>query len=104
MKGNLIFVLEFLRSLAERGLLEYDAGERRWAWDEDHIGAVDVTGNVLHLLSSKRSGLLETMQLALTVAVCFRVINELKCLNYNPSTFINKFGMTRLFIGRQAIC
>ena len=27
---NPIFVLEFLRLLAERGLLEYDAGERRW--------------------------------------------------------------------------
>ena len=26
-KGNPVFVLEFLRSLAERGMLEYNAGE-----------------------------------------------------------------------------
>ena len=77
MTGNTIFVHEFLRSLAERGLLEYDAGKRCWVWDEDHISAVNVTANVIHLLSSKRSGLSETTQLALKMAVCFRVTSEL---------------------------
>jgi hypothetical protein len=75
-KGNPFFVLEFLRSLVEGGLLEYDAGQRRWVWDEDRIGAMDVTGNVLHLLSSKMSGLSESTQSALKVAACFGVIKE----------------------------
>jgi predicted ATPase len=77
MTGNTIFVHEFLRSLAERGLLEYDAGKRCWVWDEDHISAVDVTANVHCLLSSNRSELSETTSSALKVAVCFGVINEL---------------------------
>ena len=73
-KGNPFFVLEFLRSLQERRLLEYNAGERRWTWDEDRISAMDVTGNVLHILSSKMSGLPESTQSALKVAACFGVV------------------------------
>ena len=88
MNGNPIFVLEFLRSLVKRGLLEYGAGERRWAWEENHIGTVDMAGNTLHLFSSKRSGLSETMQLALKAAVCFGVINEL-VIAYLSNTVIS---------------
>ena len=61
----------------KRVLLEYDAGERQWAWDKNHVGAVDMTGNVLHLFFSKRSGLSETTQSALKAVVCIGVINEL---------------------------
>lgn len=68
---------EFLWLLEERGLLEYKAGERRLAWDENNISVVDMMNNVLHLLSSKRSKLSETMQSALKAVVCFRVINKL---------------------------
>ena len=77
MKGNLIFVLGFPGLLSEKGLPEYNIGERQWVWDENHIGAVNVAGNVLHLFSSKRSGLSETIQLALKAAVCFGVIHKL---------------------------
>ena len=69
MMDNTIFVLEFLRSLVERGLLGYDTGERCWTWDKDHFGAVDVTANVLYLLSSKMRRLSETTQSALNAAV-----------------------------------
>jgi predicted ATPase len=72
-KGNPFFVLEFLRSLVDRGLLEYSIQKRSWVWDEDNVSSMDVTGNVLHLLSSKMSGLSEHTQLALKVAACFGI-------------------------------
>ena len=75
-KGNPFFVMEFLRSLQEKSLLEYDTRKKMWTWDEDRIGAMDVTGNVLHILSSKMSRLPERTQSALKVAACFGVIKE----------------------------
>ena len=81
-KGNPFFVLEFMRSLHEGRLLKYDAGERRWAWDEDRIGAMDVTGNVLHILSTKMSGLPESMQTALKVAACFGIVIKERVIGY----------------------
>ena len=72
-KGNPYFVLEFLRSLVEEGLLEYNAQKKQWEWDEDRISSMDVTGNVLYLLSSKMSGLSDDIQVALKVAACFGI-------------------------------
>jgi len=72
-KGNPFFVLAFMRSLVDRGLLEYSISTRRWVWDEDDVSSMDVTGNVLYLLSSKMSGLSTNMQSALKVAACFGI-------------------------------
>jgi predicted ATPase len=72
-KGNPFFVLAFLKSLVDRGLLEYSVSTRRWVWDEDDISSMDVTGNVLYLLSPKMSGLSTRIQSALKVAACFGI-------------------------------
>ncbi|KAL7543351.1 hypothetical protein ACHAXR_012671 [Thalassiosira sp. AJA248-18] len=72
-KGNPFFVLEFLRSLVDGGLLKYNAKKRRWVWEEDRISSMDITGNVLYLLSSKMNGLSENIQSALKVAACFGI-------------------------------
>ena len=72
-KGNPFFVLAFMRSLVDRGLLEYSINTRRWVWDEDDVSSMDVTGNILYLLSSKMSGLSTNMQSALKVAACFGI-------------------------------
>jgi predicted ATPase len=72
-KGNPFFVLAFMRSLVDRGLLEYSINSRRWVWDEDNTSSMDVTGNVLYLLSSKMSGLSTNIQSALKVAACFGI-------------------------------
>ena len=37
----------------DRGLLEYSINTRRWVWDEDDVSSMDVTGNILYLLSGK---------------------------------------------------
>ncbi len=76
-KGNQFFVIAFMRSLVDRRLLEYSINTRRWVWDKDNVSSMDVTDNVLYLLSSKMSGLLTDIQSALKVAACFGVnINE----------------------------
>ena len=72
-KGNPFFVLAFLRSLVDRVLLEYSINTRKWVWDEDDVSSMDVTGNVLYLLSSKMSGLSTNIQSALKVAACFGI-------------------------------
>ncbi|KAL7548021.1 hypothetical protein ACHAWF_011302 [Thalassiosira exigua] len=71
--GNPFFFLEFLRSLVDRRLLEYNAQKRRWVWDEDCISVMDIAGNVLYLLSSKMNGLPDNIQLALKIAACFGI-------------------------------
>ncbi len=72
-KGNPFFALSFMRSLVDRGLLEYNCNTRRWSWDDDDVSAMDVTDNVLYLLSSKMSGLSTSTQSALKVAACFGI-------------------------------
>jgi predicted ATPase len=72
-KGNPFFVLAFMRSLLDRGLLEYSINTRRWAYDENNVSSIDVTGNILHLLSSKMSGLSTSIQSALKLAACFGI-------------------------------
>ena len=72
-KGNPFFVLAFLSSLVDRVLLEYSVSMRRWVWDEDDISSMDITGNVLYLLSSKMSGLSTSTQSALKIAACFGI-------------------------------
>jgi predicted ATPase len=73
-KGNPFFVLAFLKSLVGERLLEYSIRKRRWVWDEDKVSSMDVTGNVLFLLSSKMSGLPTNFQSALKVAACFGIL------------------------------
>ena len=70
-EGNPLFVLECLRSLVDRDLLQYSFRERRWVWDTDKIAAEDLAENVCELLLSKMVGLPENNQLALKLASCF---------------------------------
>ena len=72
-KGNPYFVVAFLRSLVDRGLLKFCVNTRRWIWDKDDVSSMDVTGNVLHLLSFKMTGLSTSIQTALKTAACFGI-------------------------------
>ena len=51
-------------------------------WDEECISSMDITGNVLCLLSSKMSSLSENAQLALKVASCFGIKIKEAIANY----------------------
>ena len=57
----------------DRRLLEYSINMRTWIWDEDDVSSMDITGNVLYLLSSKMSRLSTNIQSALKVAACFGI-------------------------------
>ena len=51
--GNPFFAIQFVASLAEEGLLAFDHGEGRWAWDLNRINAKDYTDSVVDLLVGK---------------------------------------------------
>jgi len=52
-EGNPFFVLQFLSSTEEEGLVVFNAGEGRWRWDVDRIQNTRITGNVAELVASK---------------------------------------------------
>ena len=81
-KGNPFFVLEFMQSLESRGLLQYDSSQKRWVWNEGAIRAEEITGNVLHLLSSKMNQLPKDMQLLLKVMACFGTSTKESVIDY----------------------
>jgi PAS domain S-box-containing protein len=61
--GNPFFVIQFLHTLAEEGLLAFDHDAACWHWDLERIHAKSYTDNVVDLLAGKLSRLLvETQQ------------------------------------------
>ena len=61
--GNPFFVIQFLHTLAEEGLLAFDHDAARWRWDLERIHAKSYTDNVVDLMAGKLSRLLvETQQ------------------------------------------
>ena len=75
-KGNPFYVLEFLKSLVERNLLQYSLRERRWAWDEEKIGSEQISESVSDLLAQKICSLPEERQRALRIASCLTSISN----------------------------
>eukprot|EP00804_Cyclotella_cryptica_P005176 CCRYP_014234-RA/>CCRYP_014234-RA protein AED:0.05 eAED:0.05 QI:231/0.75/0.4/1/0.75/0.6/5/82/1366 len=76
-RGSPFFVIEFLNSLIDRGILSYSLRERRWFWVIDQIGDENITENVLQMIQAKMSCLGDDDQIALEVASCFGIeINE----------------------------
>ena len=48
--GNPFFAIQFLRELAEEGLLAFDPAAPAWRWDIDRIHAKGYTDNVVDLM------------------------------------------------------
>ena len=51
--GNPFFVIHFVSSLADEGLLAFDHGVGRWSWDLNGIQAKSYTDNVVDLMVAK---------------------------------------------------
>eukprot|EP00585_Thalassiosira_rotula_P001575 CAMPEP_0196153788 /NCGR_PEP_ID=MMETSP0910-20130528/37822_1 /TAXON_ID=49265 /ORGANISM="Thalassiosira rotula, Strain GSO102" /LENGTH=328 /DNA_ID=CAMNT_0041417687 /DNA_START=30 /DNA_END=1013 /DNA_ORIENTATION=+ len=82
--------MTFLNSLLKDKMLGFSSRKRRWVWDEERIrSSMDVTGNVLHLLVEKMSGLEEGVQLALKVAACFGISMKDSVVGYLSSSSIS---------------
>jgi PAS domain S-box-containing protein len=68
--GNPFFAIQFLASLAEEGLLNFDHHEARWSWDLKRIHAKGYTDNVVDLMVGKLSRLPIETQKALQQLAC----------------------------------
>jgi PAS domain S-box-containing protein len=68
--GNPFFAIQFLSELADEGLLGFNHGQGRWAWDLSRIRAKDYTDNVVDLLVGKFSRMPADTQDALKQLAC----------------------------------
>jgi len=68
--GNPFFVLQFLYTLAEEGLLRFDYNAACWSWDLDGIHAKGYTDNVVDLMVGKLTRLPAETQQALQLFAC----------------------------------
>jgi predicted ATPase/class 3 adenylate cyclase/tRNA A-37 threonylcarbamoyl transferase component Bud32 len=51
-KGNAFYVWQFLKSIYDEGLLRFDFEAMRWQWNADLILEMNVSGNVVDLMTS----------------------------------------------------
>jgi len=54
-------------------LVKYSLREKRWIWDETRARSLNITDNVLYLLSTKMATLPENIQLVLKVVSCIGI-------------------------------
>lgn len=68
--GNAFFATEFLKSLADEGLLSFDAASTEWKWDARAIAERNIADNVVELMSGKVMRLKDETQTVLKLAAC----------------------------------
>ncbi|HET9929203.1 MAG TPA: sigma 54-interacting transcriptional regulator [Polyangiaceae bacterium] len=68
--GNPFFVLQFVRSLERDGLLSFDRARGAWAFDPVRIEALEMTDNVVELMTQKLGYLGPLTQRATQCAAC----------------------------------
>ncbi len=78
--GNPFFMLQFLRVLADEGLLTFDHELRRWSWDLGLIQAKGYTDNVVDLLVTKLARLPKETQRALQTLACLGATSDFSTL------------------------
>ncbi len=78
--GNPFFLRQLLKSLVVANLLKFDFDNRRWQWDIQEIQTVDVTDNVVDLMSHNIKQLPDITQNLLKLAACIGHNFELKTL------------------------
>ncbi|MBZ4421619.1 ATP-binding sensor histidine kinase [Myxococcus sp. RHSTA-1-4] len=78
--GNPFFAIQFLTTLHEEGLLEFDRGTSRWRWDVAKIHAKGLTDNVVDLMVRKLKRLPPATQEVLKLAACVGNTTDLHTL------------------------
>lgn len=51
--GNPFFLNQFLLALVDRGGIRFEAGARRWVWDDATIARLGITANVVELMAGR---------------------------------------------------
>lgn len=69
-RGNAFFLTQFLRSLHEKGLLQFNIDSKSWSWQIEEIRATNMTDNVVELMADKIRTLAPKTQDLLTLAAC----------------------------------
>ena len=72
-KGNIFFVLEFLRSVIRNKMLQYSVKYRQWTWDRDVVDMQMISDDVAQLLVTKFDQLPSNLQ---------KILRVLSCLGY----------------------
>lgn len=67
-RGNAFFATEFLKSIAEDGMLRFDSATSAWIWDEGAIARSNISDNVVDLMAEKVKRLEPATQELLKVA------------------------------------
>jgi predicted ATPase/signal transduction histidine kinase/tRNA A-37 threonylcarbamoyl transferase component Bud32 len=68
--GNPFFLIQFLNSLAEKDLIEFDNDTLKWEWDASLIEKADITSNVVDLMTARIQSLSESGKRLLKLASC----------------------------------
>jgi PAS domain S-box-containing protein len=79
--GNPFFVIQFLYSLAEEGLLRFDHDTAGWSWDLDRIHDKAYTDNVVDLMVGKVTRLPAETQHALQQFACLGNVGAIPMLS-----------------------
>jgi predicted ATPase/signal transduction histidine kinase len=76
--GNPFFAVEFMKALAEDGLLRFDPESTLWQWDMGRIRAKAITDNVADLVSSRLNRLPLATREALGELACLGSIADIR--------------------------
>jgi predicted ATPase/GAF domain-containing protein/tRNA A-37 threonylcarbamoyl transferase component Bud32 len=78
--GNPFFIGQFLKKLYEEKAVEFDAASAKWKWDMAKITQMNITDNVVELMSSNIRQLPGVTQKVIRLASCIGNTFELKVL------------------------
>lgn len=78
--GNPFFAIQFISTLADEGLLNFDYDEAKWSWDLNRIHAKGYTDNVVDLMVGKLNRLPVDTQKALQQFACMGNSAEFRML------------------------
>ena len=68
--GNPFFLIQFLNSLVDQDLIEFDTETLKWEWDASLIEKADITSNVAELMTARIQMLSEKTKRILKLASC----------------------------------
>jgi predicted ATPase/signal transduction histidine kinase/DNA-binding response OmpR family regulator len=77
---NPFFVVQFLQTLHQEGLLQFSSQEKVWVWDLDEVARRDLADNVVDLLLSKMNELPPATKDVLKLAACLGHGGDLEVL------------------------
>lgn len=79
-EGHPFFVNAFLKKVHRCGHLKFNRNSKRWEWDTPHITEMDMTDNVVSVISERLQRLSDNCQEVLKLAACIGTRFEIKAL------------------------